>query len=95
MLSAFPKNDTNGEEPMNDTEILKHITELVNEEHELMNLAEGSGLDDAQHTRMKALEVSLDQCWDLLRQRRARRHAGLNPEEAQVRDPEIVEHYQQ
>jgi hypothetical protein len=80
---------------MDDTEILKHITELVNEEHELMNKAQGTGLDDAQQARMKALEVSLDQCWDLLRQRRARRHAGLNPDEAQVRDPEIVEHYQQ
>ena len=80
---------------MNDTEILKHITELVNEEHELMKKAEGTGLNDEQEDRMKALEVSLDQCWDLLRQRRARRHAGLNPEEAQVRDPNIVEHYQQ
>jgi hypothetical protein len=80
---------------MDDTEILKHITALVNEEHELMNKAEGIGLDNEQETRMKALEVSLDQCWDLLRQRRARRNAGLNPDEAQVRDPNIVEHYQQ
>ena len=80
---------------MNDTEILKHITELVNEEHQLMNQAESGGLDDSQHARMKSLEVNLDQCWDLLRQRRARRHAGLNPDDAQVRDPEIVEHYQQ
>jgi uncharacterized protein DUF2630 len=80
---------------MNDTEILKHITELVNEEHHLMNQAESGGLDDAEQARMKALEVNLDQCWDLLRQRRARRHAGLNPDEAQVRDPGIVEHYQQ
>jgi hypothetical protein len=80
---------------MGDTEILKHITELVNEEHELMNKAEGVGLDDTQNERMKALEVSLDQCWDLLRQRRARRNAGLNPDEAQVRDPGVVEHYQQ
>ncbi len=80
---------------MNDTEILKQITELVNEEHQLMNHAEGVGLTDEQEARMKSLEVNLDQCWDLLRQRRARRHAGLNPEEAQVRDPNIVEHYQQ
>ena len=80
---------------MNDTEILKHITELVNEEHQLMNQAESGGLDDSEQARMKALEVNLDQCWDLLRQRRARRHAGLNPDEAQVRDPGIVEHYQQ
>ncbi len=80
---------------MDDTEILKHITELVNEEHQLMNQAEGIGLNDEEEARMKALEVSLDQCWDLLRQRRARRNAGLNPDEAHVRDPNIVEHYQQ
>ena len=80
---------------MDDTEILKQITALVNEEHELMNQSEGVGLNNEQEARMKALEVSLDQCWDLLRQRRARRHAGLNPDEAQVRDPNIVEHYQQ
>ncbi len=80
---------------MDDTEILKNITELVNEEHQLMNQAEGIGLNDEEEARMKALEVSLDQCWDLLRQRRARRNAGLNPDEAQVRDPNIVEHYQQ
>jgi hypothetical protein len=80
---------------MDDTEILKHITALVNEEHDLMNQAEGTGLNDDQEARKKALEVSLDQCWDLLRQRRARRHAGLNPDDAQVRDPNIVEHYQQ
>lgn len=80
---------------MDDKEILHHITELVNEEHELMNLAEGTGLNDEQHTRMKSLEVNLDQCWDLLRQRRARRNAGLNPDEAKVRDESIVEHFQQ
>ena len=80
---------------MDDSEILKNITALVNEEHELMNQSEGVGLDNEQEARMKTLEVSLDQCWDLLRQRRARRHAGLNPDEAEVRDPNIVEHYQQ
>ena len=80
---------------MDDTEILNNITELVNEEHELMNKAEGVGLNAEQEARMKSLEVSLDQCWDLLRQRRARRNAGLNPDEAEVRDPKIVEHYQQ
>ncbi len=80
---------------MDDKELLHHITELVNEEHELMNLAEGEGLTDEQEARMKTLEVSLDQCWDLLRQRRARRHAGLNPDEAKVRDETIVEHYLQ
>ena len=81
---------------MNDTEILQHITQLVNEEHELMQRSEeDGGLDEAEHARMKALEVSLDQCWDLLRQRRARRSVGQNPDGAAVRDPNVVEHYQQ
>ena len=80
---------------MDDKEIMQHIERLVNEEHELLNLAEAGGLDDDQNARMQELQVNLDQCWDLLRQRRARRHAGLNPDEAKVRDPEIVEHYQQ
>jgi Protein of unknown function (DUF2630) len=81
---------------MNDTEILKHITELVNEEHELTNLAEQEGgMSEEEHARLKSLEISLDQCWDLLRQRRARRSAGLNPDEAKPRDPQIVEHYLQ
>ncbi len=81
---------------MNDSEILKHITELVDEEHELTNLAEQErGMTEEQHARLRSLEISLDQCWDLLRQRRARRAAGLNPDEAKQRDPEIVEHYLQ
>ncbi len=81
---------------MNDTEILKHITELVDEEHELTNLSEQEGgMTEEEHARLRSLEISLDQCWDLLRQRRARRSAGLNPDEAQPRDPEIVEHYLQ
>lgn len=81
---------------MNDTEILKHITELVDEEHELENMAaQEGGLSEEEQARVRALEVSLDQCWDLLRQRRARRAAGLNPDEARVRDPGIVEHYLQ
>ena len=72
-----------------------YIEQLVQEEHALTQHAEGVGLDDEQHASMKQLEVSLDQYWDLLRQRRACHHAGLSPDEAQVRDPEIVEHYQQ
>jgi hypothetical protein len=81
---------------MTDKEILQHIEQLVNEEHELMLRSEqDGGLDEDEHARMKALEVSLDQCWDLLRQRRARRSVGLNPDDAGERDPNIVEHYQQ
>lgn len=80
---------------MNDSELFQTIEGLVNEEHRLMKEAEGGQLDDTEHARMKEIEVKLDQCWDLLRQRRARREFGLNPEEAKLRDPSIVEHYQQ
>lgn len=80
---------------MNDNEILRRIEELVNEEHTLTQKAEDGTLPADEHERMKQLEVNLDQCWDLLRQRRARRNAGLNPEDATVRDPNIVEHYLQ
>jgi hypothetical protein len=57
--------------------------------------ASNGDLSPEEHARMKQLEVSLDQCWDLLRQRRARRSAGLNPDEAHERDPRTVEHYLQ
>ena len=80
---------------MDDRDILKNINALVDEEHELMQQAEQGGLDDEERAHMHELQVQLDQCWDLLRQRRARREFGLNPEEVKVRDPNIVEHYQQ
>jgi Protein of unknown function (DUF2630) len=87
--------DTYREEAMDDQELLKRIQTLVDEEHRLMQKSQEGQLEGDQHARMQALEVSLDQCWDLLRQRRARRNAGLNPEEAQVRPEGVVEHYQQ
>ena len=75
-----------------DKGVLGHIEHLVAEEKKLY----GQGtMSDAERERLAKINVELDQCWDLLRQRRARRHAGLNPEDAQVRDPGIVEHYQQ
>jgi len=80
---------------MDDKEILNHIQELVNEEHHLLQLEEEGKIQGDQRQRVKDLEVGLDQCWDLLRQRRARRQAGLNPDDAQVRDPNIVENYRQ
>ena len=80
---------------MDDSQLLHTIEKLVNEEHELMKQAEGGTLDEARHAHMREIEIQLDQCWDLLRQRRARREFGLNPDEARPRDPEIVEHYQQ
>ncbi|MFL5628257.1 MAG: DUF2630 family protein [Ktedonobacteraceae bacterium] len=80
---------------MDDSELLKSIDSLVKEEHALMQQVQQGGLNDAQRARMQEIEVRLDQCWDLLRQRRARREFGLNPEEASLRDPNTVEHYQQ
>ena len=80
---------------MNDQEILNHIQELVDEEHHLLKLEEEGKLVGDQHERIRALEINLDQCWDLLRQRRARRDAGGNPDETQARDASTVEHYQQ
>ena len=80
---------------MDDSELLHTIEKLVSEEHKLMQEAEEGQLDDTKHSRMREIEVRLDQCWDLLRQRRARREFGLNPDEATVRDPGTVEHYQQ
>ena len=80
---------------MDDNEILQNIQTLVNEEHELTRQSQQGGLSDEAHARMRQLEVNLDQCWDLLRQRRALRSAHLNPDEAKVRDADIVEHYKQ
>ncbi len=75
---------------MNDTNILKHIDELVKEEEQLRNNA--SAQDPDGH-RLRDVEVQLDQCWDLLRQRRARREFGRNPGDAEVRDAGTVEGY--
>jgi hypothetical protein len=80
---------------MDDQELLQRIQALVDEEHKLTQQSHVGDLEEDQHARMRALEVSLDQCWDLLRQRRARRNAGLNPDEAEVRPSSIVENYKQ
>ncbi|HEX6658192.1 MAG TPA: DUF2630 family protein [Ilumatobacter sp.] len=80
---------------MNDEQVLARIHDLVDEEHQLRNQHADAPLDDASAQRLADLEVSLDQCWDLLRQRRARRSAGLEPDEAEARPADTVEHYQQ
>ncbi len=80
---------------MDDQEILRRIHELVDEEHDLEHRTGSNGLGDAEHARLRSIEVALDQCWDLLRQRRARRSAGDDPDVAGVREPGIVERYQQ
>jgi Protein of unknown function (DUF2630) len=80
---------------VDDREIVNQITRLVEEEHKLEETHVGEGLAPADQERLRAVEVQLDQCWDLLRQRRARREYGQNPDEAAVRDRDTVERYQQ
>ena len=80
---------------MNDEEIVALIGELADEEHQLERSGAGTGLSEEDQARLRAIEVSLDQCWDLLRQRRARRDAGKDPDLAAVRPENVVEHYRQ
>ncbi|HJP99455.1 MAG TPA: DUF2630 family protein [Rhodanobacteraceae bacterium] len=75
---------------MDDDGVLNHIHRLVDEEHHLENSRESGEPDQA---RLARINVELDQCWDLLRQRRARREYGGNPDEASVRSRETVEGY--
>ncbi len=80
---------------MNDAEINKHIESLVDEEHRLLEHGESGGMTGDDRARLEAITVQLDQFWDLLRQRRARRDAGQDPGIANLRPEEIVEHYRQ
>jgi hypothetical protein len=80
---------------MDDREIHNHIEELVEEEQHLYELGAEGGLSPSQHQRLESLKVQLDQSWDLLRQRRALRDAGQNPDAAHVRNAQVVENYEQ
>jgi len=80
---------------MDDGSIHKHIEDLVAEEERLLHAHERDGLADAEHKRLRAVQVELDRYWDLLRQRRARREAGLDPDQASLRDEATVEGYEQ
>jgi hypothetical protein len=80
---------------MDDERIHEQIEKLVDEEHELYGKVGEGGMSANEHNRLESIKVSLDQCWDLLRQRRALREAGQDPDAANVRDPEIVERYDQ
>ena len=89
-------SDHNPESSNNkDHQIIHRIDALVEEEHRLEREHAGTGLDDEGRRRLQELEVQLDQAWDLLRQRRARRDAGLDPDDAAERDASVVERYQQ
>ena len=80
---------------MDDKQVLDRIGNLVEEEHALERQALGQGLDDDQQARLHEVEVQLDQCWDLLRQRRAREEFGLDPDDASARGADTIEHYEQ
>ena len=81
---------------MEDEQIHKRIEQLVAEEHDLYERAgDEGGLAESERRRLDSLQVGLDQCWDLLRQRRALREGGRDPSAAHVRDPEVVEGYEQ
>ena len=80
---------------MEDPQIHGTIEQLVAEEHELWRRESEGDASDADRRRLDELKVSLDQCWDLLRQRRALREAGLDPDAAAARSEDVVEHYEQ
>ncbi|HET6949848.1 MAG TPA: DUF2630 family protein [Acidimicrobiales bacterium] len=80
---------------MDDADVIERIGALVDEEHALEREVRAGGPDESTAARLRDLEVALDQCWDLLRQRRARREMGDDPDEATVRPPDVVERYQQ
>jgi hypothetical protein len=79
-------------EHVTDESVLKHIEKLVEEEQGLYAKA---SVDDSEQVRLEKLQVELDQCWDLLRQRRALREFGKDPDRAKVRSAAIVEKYEQ
>ncbi len=80
---------------MDNQEVLDAIQDLAHEEHELRERESRGQLEEDDRGRLRALELQLDRCWDLLRQRRARADAGLDPDEAQPRDVQTVETYRQ
>jgi uncharacterized protein DUF2630 len=84
---------------MSDESIANRIENLVAEEHSLRRREEDDSSDaerlDEDHRRLRDIEVELDRCWDLLRQRRARAEFGQDPDEAEVRDADTVERYLQ
>jgi hypothetical protein len=78
---------------VDDKDVLDQINELAGEEHQLLQRESSGSANDVERERLKRIGVMLDQCWDLLRQRRAKRSAGLNPDDAEVRDERTVERY--
>jgi Protein of unknown function (DUF2630) len=92
-VAAVPVGAPKEGAAVDDKEILAQINKLADKEHELFKREAADGVTDEERAELRKLEVTLDQCWDLLHQRRARRSAGLDPNAAQVRDPDTVEKY--
>ncbi len=80
---------------MDDAAIHEQIEQLVDEEHKLWHRETEGDMNEETRQRLRELQIALDQMWDLLRQRKALRRAQLDPDAAQVRDPDIVENYRQ
>ncbi len=80
---------------MNDTQIRDHIEALIADEHRLLEHGERAALTPGDAERLHLIEVQLDQYWDLLRQRRARRDAEQDPNATHLRPADVVEHYKQ
>jgi Protein of unknown function (DUF2630) len=80
---------------MDDKEITAQISALAEEERRLEEAHVGEGISDEERARLRSIEVTLDQLWDTLRQRRAKRNAGGDPDEAQTRPAGTVEGYLQ
>jgi hypothetical protein len=80
---------------MDDKQIVDRINELAAEEQRLEEAHVGEGLTDEERSRLQEVEVTLDRLWDTLRQRRAKRNAGQDPEQAHERSAETVEGYLQ
>ena len=78
-----------------DQPVLSHIQQLVEEEHRLYERGEHSTLGDADRQKLGKVQVELDRCCDLLRQRRALREVRVDPDQAQVRPAQVVENYEQ
>jgi hypothetical protein len=81
------------EDAVDDQKVIDHIAALTHEESELIARESKGTATDADKARVKGIEVALDQCWDLLRQRRALREFGRDPEKAKLRDEKTVEGY--
>jgi hypothetical protein len=78
---------------MEDQAVLDRINQLAHEEHEIWGKESRGEAKDVDRERLRQIGVTLDQCWDLLHQRQARKGAGLNPNDAKVRDKKTVEGY--